>query len=285
MKYSGRPFFAASGPQSRTYTEASIPASAVASRPPLHSFTLFPQLPPEIRGPIWKLIALHPRLIHISPFPSPDYLPPAKPLPSGKLAEWRDPKYSVHWKARAGVPITLAVCRESRAETISQFELCFSSQFGREVYYSPLTDVLFFNDVIDVQSFCVVYGESTEQARDRRLVRRIALFSQEQGLDDFSRWVQERNVKRQQEVYENINLMLFVYRAEAYAPDGLEDECAMVKLKNDCGALGRQMVDYGEETIRMLYVEEGEDGDGRVSNEQVVTVTRSKRGETSWLDV
>jgi len=243
-KFAVAPFFA-SGTHSRSYTAATAPLSAIASEPifRLPSFTLFPNLPLEIRLQIWCLIAALPRVISI--YTSTTFGPPA----------WKsythDPGREDKWIPKARPPLTLMINHESRAETLSNYHLCFRTQLIEQIYFSPSSDVLLFLDVISMEAFFKKHWISP-QDKDRKLVRQLAFISEEKGLDTFSLWLQERTVARQLEIYENLQQMAYVNI------DGVKPtEVMLEKLREDDGVVSKAFVgqkeDYGE-TPSVVYV-------------------------------
>jgi hypothetical protein len=76
-------------------------------------FTLFPELPVEIRLKIWKLSLLGPRFIMIQRDGEEPHTP-----------EMKDPTEELVWYAKASSPspVLLLACRESRAETLTTYK-------------------------------------------------------------------------------------------------------------------------------------------------------------------
>jgi hypothetical protein len=116
-----------------------------ANHPPT-SFTLFPQLPFELRLKIWRHCAPPPRIVAIG-------------YKKGSSAEkgqtfisyagWRRPKPIplVVWTSPDPVPTTLHICHESRQEAMKSYGPSFGSVFHQgEIYFNFAKDTLRFGN-------------------------------------------------------------------------------------------------------------------------------------------
>ncbi|KUJ21169.1 uncharacterized protein LY89DRAFT_715435 [Mollisia scopiformis] len=95
-------------------------------------FTLFMNLPPELRLKIWFYALPRERLVEV-------ILDKLEPLELFSSSAVRSP---------TPVPAILQVCSESRVEALKHYSLMFSSRWGvrpARVYFDPSIDVLFMN--------------------------------------------------------------------------------------------------------------------------------------------
>jgi hypothetical protein len=111
-------------------TDATLPAEVPLSSESnqLTEFTLFPELPLELRNKIWKYTLPGPRYIEfVSMYEAGDY-----------------PVSYPHCKDKTP-PVALHVCRESRTEALREYsELCGSCTDCPPMYYSPKIDIFCF---------------------------------------------------------------------------------------------------------------------------------------------
>jgi hypothetical protein len=108
------------------------------------TFTLFPDLPTELRRKIWAVAIDHPRLIH-------PQLPPAD-SPS------EPPKHYYRCKP----PILLQICKESRIEALLRYHpvsLPGGSYLGPPLYLNPSLDILYLSHDTSTPPHHGVMGE------------------------------------------------------------------------------------------------------------------------------
>ncbi|OIW33748.1 hypothetical protein CONLIGDRAFT_190418 [Coniochaeta ligniaria NRRL 30616] len=100
----------------------------------LNEFHLFPRLPPEIRIKIWNFSLPDPRIVEVRC--GSDSISNKVPIGLGGVTGCL---------SSASIPVTLGVCRESRAETSRRYKAMFgfAGRPGR-VYFDPARDVLYF---------------------------------------------------------------------------------------------------------------------------------------------
>ncbi|KAE8451999.1 hypothetical protein EG329_002164 [Mollisiaceae sp. DMI_Dod_QoI] len=104
-----------------------------------YKFTLFPQLPPELRLRIWFFALPRQRLVELKEDTTqPSYFPIAI---SERFIE------SVY--SPTPVPSILHACKESRAEGLRHYKLTFRNQWGPtgtgRIYFDASVDILFMN--------------------------------------------------------------------------------------------------------------------------------------------
>lgn len=195
----------------------------------LKTFTVFPNLPIELRLKIWEQAANKPRIIPIVTADQRlknDY---RFLVSTGAFSPL--PKFS--WIADCKPPITFSICRESRYETIGRYEKCFAHQLSRPIFFAPKTDVLLFVDAICLESFFGNVWKDPMGETDRKYVRRLAFISREQGEDSFGAWVEQRQVSRATAIYQNLEQLSFVNLENPDHVSGL----VLERLKSDEGEL------------------------------------------------
>ncbi|KAG4433461.1 hypothetical protein IFR05_011065 [Cadophora sp. M221] len=105
------------------------------STSPLTTFTLFPELPFELRLKIWNCIASGPRTVTIT------YGSQAT-RHKGKTISRFD-----GWGTPEPTPVILHICHESRAEALKLYQLAFGSHFHiAKIYFNFSTDILRFGN-------------------------------------------------------------------------------------------------------------------------------------------
>jgi hypothetical protein len=107
---------------------------------------LFPRLPPEIRVKIWALSMPGPRIVEIRC--GSDTISDKCPVGPGLItlaSLFGTDGRAGGCRSSAPPPVTLFVCRESRAETLRRYKPMFgvAGRPGR-VYFDPAVDVLYF---------------------------------------------------------------------------------------------------------------------------------------------
>jgi len=103
---------------------------------PLHSFTLFPELPFELRLKIWSYIAPGPRVVGIN-------------YRNQRVKRRGQNVTFLHnragWNSPDPVPVILHICHESRTEGLKSLRTTFGSHwFPGEVYFDFERDTLHF---------------------------------------------------------------------------------------------------------------------------------------------
>lgn len=116
------------------------------TRVPATSFTVFPDLPFEIRLKIWSFVTPAPRDVTIK------YTTAFR-----KIEEQISPA-STGWISSTPVPVILQICRESRAEALKSYQLSFGT-----VYNEPR---IYFNFAIDSLSFGAIPGTQWTDAHE-----------------------------------------------------------------------------------------------------------------------
>ncbi|KAL2072644.1 hypothetical protein VTL71DRAFT_11987 [Oculimacula yallundae] len=105
------------------------------STAPLTTFTLFPQLPFELRLKIWQCIATGPRTVTIT------YGSQATRYKGRTISRFDG------WRTPEKVPVILHICLESRAEALKSYQLAFGSHFhAAKIYFNFSTDILRFGN-------------------------------------------------------------------------------------------------------------------------------------------
>lgn len=104
---------------------------------------LFPRLPPEIRIKIWNFSLPEPRIVEVRC--GSDAISDKCPNGPGLMSLESLFGDVAGCRSAATIPVTLGVCRESRAETLRRYKpmFGFAGQPGR-VYFDPQRDVLYF---------------------------------------------------------------------------------------------------------------------------------------------
>jgi hypothetical protein len=114
----------------------------VSSGTPLNNFTLFSQLPTELRLKIWRTHLLRPRLVRISTI---DFVKKLHFVPNAL----GNPSSNIQWYTTNRLPVLMRVCHESRDETLRFYRVHLSHEqrtfYFSPVYLNPEWDVLLLN--------------------------------------------------------------------------------------------------------------------------------------------
>lgn len=108
-------------------------------------FTLFPNLPVELRLKIWSFVPRPPTVVKF------EYkLPEAKRTFAGKLVDWWLRKAKPEGQLHASSPIhpLFHVCSESREVISKYYTPAFSSLIGHVIWFDYSASVLALNDVV-----------------------------------------------------------------------------------------------------------------------------------------
>jgi hypothetical protein len=118
----------------------------------LSEFTLFPQLPKELRFEIWKLATKEPRIVEICQFSS-HREPNPTPI-EGHIPEEEDDEEENEYLGRkntnpfyspAALPAILHVNQESRTIALEHYRLSFANARNpATIYWNPAVDTLYF---------------------------------------------------------------------------------------------------------------------------------------------
>jgi hypothetical protein len=116
-------------------------------------FTLFPELPKELRFEIWKLATKEPRIVEICQFSSPRE-PNPTPIEGHTLEEEKDDEEENEYVGRknpnpfyspAALPAILHVNQESRTIALEHYRLSFANARNpATIYWNPAVDTLYF---------------------------------------------------------------------------------------------------------------------------------------------
>jgi hypothetical protein len=117
----------------------------------LSEFTLFPELPKELRFKIWKLATKEPRIVEICQFSS--YQEPSPTPIEGHIPEEEDDEENEYlgrknpnpFYSPAALPVILHVNRESRMIALEHYQLSFANAGNpATIYWNPTVDTLYF---------------------------------------------------------------------------------------------------------------------------------------------
>jgi hypothetical protein len=155
------------------YREMSAAMTDLKISTDLKTFTLFPQLPPELRLSVWSLALPGPRVIIL------------------RAVEYRTSKNSsrprtyqvrgCHIKLQAPAIAMLSVCYESRELVLKTHKPCFGpakAVLEHPIYFNAELDTLVFGGAISLNTFKVVISRE-----DRRHCRFIALYPSTRPFD------------------------------------------------------------------------------------------------------
>jgi hypothetical protein len=119
----------------------------------LSEFTLFPELPKELRFEIWKLATKEPRIVEICQFSShrePNPTPIEGHIPEEEEDEEEENEYLGRknpnpFYSPAPLPAILHVNQESRIIALEQYQLSFANAGNpATIYWNPAVDTLYF---------------------------------------------------------------------------------------------------------------------------------------------
>jgi len=108
------------------------------------TFTLFPNLPSELRLKIWKHIAPGPRIVELQYATEPKRLVESIP---GTLHP-----VSPDWISKYPPPIVLHICQESRMEVLKSYQLALGPHENL-IYVEFSFDTLYFTKGVESNSF------------------------------------------------------------------------------------------------------------------------------------
>ncbi|KAH8784373.1 hypothetical protein BGZ57DRAFT_925369 [Hyaloscypha finlandica] len=128
--------------------------------PPSLKFTLFPKLPPELRNKIWEFALPGPRKITIETW---DCV-----IVHVKLQHRHRQQQN-----KSDIPVTLHVCRDSRAIALKHYSLAFSYRLLRAVYFDFEIDTLHLVDEYALRAFTQSYDGEYEEERAELNVRSL----------------------------------------------------------------------------------------------------------------
>lgn len=194
------------------------PQSLLAATPPadlgLDTFTLFSQLPMEIRANVWRIASqsIDGRVIPIEP----DDV-------------YEDAGSGFRCRAQVAIPNLFSTCSESRAEVLHFYKLKFHAQLRYPVYFNGDKDILFMSRTSSMFSFLQSTYDIerlTHDEYDRNEVQRLALlvndtevnFWGEDSLHGYPSW---RQVSMAAITFANLHELRLVYRREnhEYTPE------------------------------------------------------------------
>lgn len=140
-----------------TISSEDTPAAAGARGQP-GRFTLFPQLPAELRLKVWqqsfnpRTVELHSRRTH--------------------YAQTHTPR----WHSSCGNPAALAVCAESRAEALPFYSVPLPiGDNGRLLYLNPAVDTVVILGELDFRRLAALFGTASALDPTRRGLQRVGL--------------------------------------------------------------------------------------------------------------
>ena len=141
-------------------------SSKVDGVPPLTQFTLFPNLPKELRIRVWQLAAREPRVVEIC------WVREAQDRFRGIWDEFTPPNPPVFYSPTP-IPFVLHINRESRGIALENYALSFPQESRpAQIYYSPSVDILYFPGWSSIH-ICPFKEATTPEAKDS--IRRIAI--------------------------------------------------------------------------------------------------------------
>lgn len=206
------------GASSPASSSSSTPLSSPAATPPAESgpetFTLFSQLPMEIRANVWRIASqsIDGRVIPIEP----DDV-------------YEDAGSGFRCRAQVAIPSLFSTCSEARMEFLRFYELKFHAQLRNPVYFNGEKDILFMSRTSSMFSFLQSTYDIerlTHDEYDRNEVQHLALlvndtevnFWGEDALHGYPSW---RQVSMAAITFANLHELRLVYRREnhEYTPE------------------------------------------------------------------
>ncbi|KAH8601883.1 hypothetical protein B0O99DRAFT_202414 [Bisporella sp. PMI_857] len=172
----------------------------------LKEFTVFLELPLELRQKIWQS-ALHPRVLPI-------FIKNQLRLQS----YWDRSNHrqsTTLWRMYCNPPALLFCCVESRIEALRMYTLCFAEQFGSPIYFSPHNDILLFmSSAPAMTAFFGMYTTVGADKLDRSLVRNVACLGGVRASESMEKWFSERECAVAKSILSNLDLFMLVSLGE-----------------------------------------------------------------------
>jgi 2EXR family len=113
---------------------------------PQTAFTLFPELPPELRLIIWKMSIPGPRIVEV---------------------RCENPSWNC-FNNQSVLPGSFSANRESRAATLKKDNLAFAPLFRQPVYFNFAIDTLYFPNYPSLAGFIKLYKSNVPRAADKK---------------------------------------------------------------------------------------------------------------------
>jgi hypothetical protein len=154
-------------------------------------FTLFPKLPPELRNKIWEfaLPGMCPsaagKTNFYSDLPKTIYMEQLLNLSLSRSTKDHDRVMGLCYRLRqaptsssatankSDIPVTLHVCRDSRAIALKHYSPAFRYRLLRTVYFDFDIDTLYLVDEYALRAFTQSYDGEYEEERAELYVRRL----------------------------------------------------------------------------------------------------------------
>ena len=239
----------------------------------LETFTLFPELPYELRDFIWKFAARVPRVIPLIKREILDkdfetYNEEPFNYGKGTYSQGFDGIRCSDWTTIVKPPSLLSCCHESRIQALKQYQLCFGLQMKTPIYFSPAADVVLFAGFNAMESFFGRFEctpENIEEPWDRNVVKNLAYMQGEWGRDSFEEWVRKRHVSCATDILHCLELTIFVsignrrlnrpLLESLISPDGVIAQSMGKEIRRDNGEIATLPIIYTNPANRPFEID------------------------------